>query len=183
MRIHTIGHSHRSPVELIEMLQNQGIGCLVDIRRHPSSRRFPQFNSATLQESLLQAGIRYYWEGWDLGGLRISTPNDERHSALKDGFRAFASHMETSTFRLAIDRLLKYACMRRTVLLCAEREPAYCHRSLIADFLTVRDYDVRHLVDRGEYYRHELHPEARVERHHLVYDGVMGHLMPQPLFA
>jgi uncharacterized protein (DUF488 family) len=170
MKIYTLGHSNRSLETLLGMLQDEGVGGLVDVRSRPGSGRFPWFNKAPLERALNRAGIGYVWEGEALGGRRPERPADARHSALENGFRAFASHMETPEFRAGIDHLLELACARRTALLCAEKDPAHCHRALIADYLTVRGYGVLHLVAPGEARRHTLHPAAWLEGFGLVYD-------------
>jgi uncharacterized protein (DUF488 family) len=170
MKIYTLGHSNRSLEELIGMLEEQGIGCLADVRSRPGSGRFPWFNKAPLERALNRAGIHYVWEGETLGGRRPASPADFRHGALETGFRSFASHMETPEFRAGIDRLLDCASAHRTTLLCAEKDPAHCHRSLIADYLTVRGYTVHHLIAPHESRRHSLHPAAWLEGFGLVYD-------------
>lgn len=59
----TIGHSNRTSEALVALLERAGMKCLVDIRRHPSSRRNPQFNQPVLAETLRQRGLRYEWMG------------------------------------------------------------------------------------------------------------------------
>jgi uncharacterized protein (DUF488 family) len=174
MKIYTIGHSNRTLDELLAILGEQCIGCLLDVRSRPGSGRFPWFNKVQLEKALSRAGIRYLWQGENLGGRRPAMPGDRRHIALDDGFRPFASHMGTPEFRAGIDCLLDCARTHRTAVLCAERDPCHCHRSLIADYLTVRGYDVRHLIAPGESRRHALHPAAWLEGYGLVYDRRFG---------
>ncbi len=174
MKIYTVGHSNRTLEALIALLREPHIGCLVDIRSRPGSGRFPWFNKHALEQALDQAGIQYLWEGENLGGRRPPIPGETRHLALEGGFRAFASYMETPKFRAGIERLLECASTHRTAVLCAEKDPRQCHRSLIADYLTVRGYDVRHLMAPGECHRHSLHPAAWLEGYGLVYDRRLG---------
>ena len=54
--------------------------------------------------------------------------------------------------------------------MCAEREPAQCHRSLIADWLCVHGHEVMHLIEPGEARAHQLHPALRVHEGRLRYD-------------
>lgn len=169
MKIYTLGHSNRSLEELLAVLEEEGIGGLMDVRSRPGSGRFPWFNKAPLERALTLAGIRYVWEGASLGGRRPESPADLRHRALQAGFRPFAAHMETPEFRAGIERLLDLACARRTAVLCAEKDPDHCHRSLIADYLTVRGYTVHHLLAPGVSRRHGLHPAAWLEGFSLVY--------------
>jgi uncharacterized protein (DUF488 family) len=176
MKLYTIGHSNRPLNELIAMLKEQGILCLVDVRSRPGSGRFPWFNKPALEQALEQAGIQYLWEGKDLGGKRLPSPADFHHRALERGFRAFASHLATPAFRAGVDRLLSHARTHRTAILCAEKDPRHCHRSLIADYLSVRGYEVRHLLAPGEQRHHVLHPALWIEGQGLYYGRPAGTL-------
>ena len=61
--------------------------------------------------------------------------------------------------------------------MCAERDPAHCHRSLIADYLViVRGLTVHHLIEIGTSIEHVPHPHARRVDDRLVYEG--GTQMP-----
>lgn len=169
MEIYTVGHSNRSLDALVGLLEEAGVRCLADVRSRPGSGRFPWFNMGPLERRLEQQGMRYAWEGEALGGRRPASPADHRHPALAEGYRAFAGHMETAEFRAGIGRLLALAGTGRTAFLCAEKDPAHCHRSLIADHLTVRGHAVLHFIGPGKTRRHALHPAARVEGYGLVY--------------
>lgn len=175
MKFYTLGHSNRSLADLTRLLAEHGIGCLVDIRSRPGSGRFPWFNKTALERTLREVGVRYAWEGHSLGGLRPEPPDAIRHGALAADFRPFAAHMDSAAFRAGIDRLIEHAASHRTALFCAERHPGQCHRSLIADYLTVRGYEVRHLLDISEKQRHELHPAAWLEGHGLCYRADTPH--------
>jgi len=64
-----------------------------------------------------------------------------------------------------------------TAILCAEHLPENCHRSLIADYLTLQGVSVMHLIDADEQREHQLDPRARRESASLVYDrGTTGNL-------
>ena len=180
MRIYSIGHSNKSSDELIDMLKRHGIGCLVDIRRNPGSARFKQFNRPTLERTLTRSGIQYQWEGDALGGRREERPGDQKHSGLDPALRSYASYMETPDFREAVDQLLRLARGCRTAFMCAEKDPSYCHRSLISDYLTVRGHIVEHLIAGNQSCKHELHCTARIVGSQLIYDRAQRTL---PLFA
>jgi uncharacterized protein (DUF488 family) len=168
----TIGHSNRSLADFVALLQEAGVTRLVDVRTRPASRRFPWFHRGRLQTALKDAGIAYHWEGEALGGKRSATPDDaERHPALDEpGLRAFASHMETVAFRGAVDRLLTTPG-EETAVMCAEADPARCHRALIADYLeAVRQRAVSHIMGPGRQQRHAVHHGARAVGGLLRYD-------------
>jgi len=59
MLIHTIGHSTRSSDELIELLRDNHIDLLADIRRYPGSKRYPHFASEAMAHWLPENGIAY----------------------------------------------------------------------------------------------------------------------------
>jgi uncharacterized protein (DUF488 family) len=126
-------------VAFVSLLQQARIELLVDVRAHPASRRHPHFSRAPLAESLVAAGIRYDWQGAALGGLR------------KGGY---AAHMETALFADAARALIATARDARLCLMCAETEPADCHRSHIADWLVARGEAVVHLITPGACRQH-----------------------------
>ena len=169
--IYAIGHSSRPIAEFIALLRGAGIACLVDVRAVPESKRHPQFGRAALSRSLAVAGIRYEWEGRALGGRRAPAAQSG-HAALKEpAFRAYADHMASGEFRSGIQRVMADAARAPTALMCAERLPAHCHRSLIADWLVAHGGTVTHLLDAGAVMEHRLHPAARLRDGQLFYDG------------
>jgi len=169
LRIYTLGHSNRPWEECLRALGAAGIEVLVDVRRHPGSRRHPQFNRARMAEALADAGIGYRWEGEALGGRRPAGARPA-HSALgSEVMRGYAEHMEGEAFRAAVERLCALARERRTAILCAERLPEHCHRSLIADYLTLAGVEVRHLLEPEAAVDHRLHPAVRRVGERVVY--------------
>jgi uncharacterized protein (DUF488 family) len=166
----TIGHSNRPVEVLLAMLREAGVKRLVDIRAVPKSRRWPQYDGAALKRALADAGIEYAWRGDALGGFRKPRP-DSPNLVLDGAFRGFADHMATPAFGAAIDALLAVAAATPTAIMCAEKLPAECHRSLIADYVLARGTAVVHLVAPGERESGRLDPAARAVRGGLVYDG------------
>jgi uncharacterized protein (DUF488 family) len=143
---------------------------LIDVRRYPGSRRFPHFGRDALAASLPAAGIEYVHES-DLGGRR--TPReDSPHTAWRSAaFRAYADHLESEEFRAALVRIEAAASAGRPCLMCAEAVPWRCHRQLIADALTARGGEVRHILSATRADRHAINPHARVlQDGRLVYD-------------
>jgi len=167
----TIGHGNRAIGELVALLREHVIECLVDVRAQPVSRRHPQYSREALEKSLAEAGIRYVWEGRALGGRR-KLAADSPHVALKNpAFRAYAGHMATEEFRAGLARLLDLAIITRAAIMCAERQPAECHRNLISDSLVARGARVTHLVAPGQAHGHQLNGLARNDGGRLVYDA------------
>ena len=169
--IFTIGHGNRSLEEFLSLLERAGVGCLVDVRAFPGSRRHPQFGREALRDSLERAGIEYVWEGEALGGRRRPREGSP-HVALRNAsFRAYADHMQSEAFRAGAARLLERRSEVRLAIMCAERLPWQCHRYMIADYLVAADVEVRHLIDTAEPRAHALRSEARVTAEGLVYDA------------
>lgn len=168
--LYTIGHSNREQPRLLAILKQAGIAALVDVRARPQSGRFPQFNEDNLRRALEDAGIVYRWAGGQLGGMRAPQP-DSRHLALQEGgMRAYADYMQTGDFRRAAAGLIEMAARTPLAIMCAERDPAHCHRSLISDYLTLQGVKVIHLVEAGEIHEHVLRPEVRRASAELIYD-------------
>jgi uncharacterized protein (DUF488 family) len=167
--LYTIGHSNRSLDDFLDMLHGLGIRQLVDVRSQPSSRRFPLFNRSTLGQALEAEGIAYAWFGHELGGMRRGK-SDSPHTALAaDGFRGYADYMESAAFAEGMMRLTALA-VRPTAIMCAERDPDRCHRSMIADYLVLRGWRVSHMLDGTTCRTHILNPLARSQDHLPVYD-------------
>lgn len=134
-RIYTVGHSNRSQSVLVHLLHEAGVRAVVDVRRVPASRRHPQFNRDELGAALLQKGILYHHLGDTLGGYRREP---------------YESHLLTESFRRGLKLLEQLAAASTTAILCAERNPAECHRLHIADCLTERKWQVIHLLGPDE---------------------------------
>lgn len=168
--IHTIGHSTRSIEGFIELLKAHRTELLVDVRRWPTSTRFPHFGRERLTASLAAIGVDYLWRE-DLGGYRKPSP-DSRNSGWRVGaFRAYADFMLTPEFDRIMDELQRRAMAMRTALMCAEAVPWRCHRQLLADAFLVRGWSVRHVLeDRCE--EHALTSFARPSGTQILYPAV-----------
>jgi len=167
--LYSVGHSNRTIEELIALLGQAGIETLVDVRAQPRSMRHPQFNEDLLRAACERAGIVYHWAGRQLGGLRAAHAGSP-HTALAEEVRGFADHMGTEPFKKAAAQLLQMAVRAPTAMLCAERDPAHCHRALIADYLLLQGARVLHLMAPGDVREHLLSAQARRESAELVYD-------------
>ena len=143
---------------------------LADVRTIPRSRHNPQFNREALQASLAEAEIRYVpMPG--LGGLRHARP-DSPHIAWRNAsFRGYAGYMQTEEFRGNLDRLIQLSEQTQTAIMCAEAVPWRCHRSLIADALTVRGIPVEHIMTATSARPHKLTPFARISGTQIIYDA------------
>ena len=169
--LYTIGHSTRTLDELIEALRAHEIQTLVDIRAFPMSRRLPQFNRDSLEQTLPAAGIRYVWMK-ALGGYRKKTLEDSPNIALRNqSFRNYADYMLTPEFEQAMAELIALAENSRTAYMCAERVYFRCHRMLVSDWLVAHGHEVLHIDAAGPVKKHSLTTDARIVDGRLVYRG------------
>lgn len=146
-KLFTIGHSNRPIETFIELLKAHGIRSVVDIRTIPKSRHNPQFNQEALKKALRKARIGYRHLK-DLGGLRHAKIDSKNTGWINASFRGFADYMATPSFQKGLEKLEKMASIRPTAIMCAEAVPWRCHRSLVADALTVKKWKVYHIQSR-----------------------------------
>lgn len=167
-RIFTIGHSTRTLHELISIIDSQKLKLLIDVRTVPKSRYNPQFDQSRISKRLAKHGIEYrHMAG--LGGLRHTrkdSPNKAWHNL---SFRAYADYMMTDEFKNSLCRLINLSKRKRLVMMCAEAVPWRCHRSLIADALLARGYQVFDLLGRGPPRPHKMTPFAKVRKGEIRY--------------
>lgn len=121
-------------------------------------------------QSLKQAGIEYVWAGNGLGGRRESRLSAANSALPSPALRGYAVHVESAAIRGALERTLRLAARKSTVLICSERGPSQCHRSLMADVLTLNDIQVHHLIAPGLDVEHRLHSRARLVDGTIKYD-------------
>jgi uncharacterized protein (DUF488 family) len=166
----TVGHSTRTLEGFIALLHGAAIGCVADVRRHPGSRRHPQFSAEALAGSLADAGIAFVPMP-ALGGRRHPRP-DSPHTAWRNaGFRGYADYMDTPAFAVARERLVAAARERNTAVMCAEAMWWNCHRSLIADDFKARGWTVVHLLAPGKSQEHPWTGAARLVDGRLDYSA------------
>lgn len=134
-RIYTIGHGDRTLPELTECLSSFEVRTVVDVRSWPRSRHHPHFDREALEPALTSAGFIYRFLGRELGGFRST---------------GYEAHMETDLFHQGMKKLEALAKNSVTAFLCAERDPAGCHRRHIADQLTRNGFTVEHIVMPGQ---------------------------------
>jgi uncharacterized protein (DUF488 family) len=139
--IKTIGHSNHPIERFVELLERGGVELLVDVRSTPYSRRCPQFGRERLTQALAAAGITYRWQGEALGGR-----ND----------RSYDEAAARPDFQDALSGLIAQSADRTLCLMCAEKNPLDCHRTvLVSRRLAERGSDIEHLLADGSTRTHE----------------------------
>lgn len=130
MRIFTIGYEGATQAELIDSLKQAGVELLADVRAVPLSRR-PGFSKNILAAGLREAGIDY------VGLKALGTPPDGRDAARRHDLeglrRIYGAQLDLPEAMAQAAILADMAKERPTALLCFEREPACCHRSLLVE--------------------------------------------------
>lgn len=155
--VFTIGHSTHPSTKLVELLRRNEIGAVADVRSQPYSRMNPQFNREPLKDALKRAGISYVFLGRELGA------RSEDRSCYIDGKVQYDRLAKTELFQQGLARVVDGAGRLRIALLCAEKDPLTCHRTILV---------VRHLVARGLRAAHIL-DDGRLEQHEDALDRLL----------
>ncbi len=152
--IHTIGHSNHSIARFLDLLQGAGIDCVADVRSLPSSRRNPQFSQKPLASMLKDAGVEY----WFLGDALGARPKDQ--NCYENGKVSYARIAASPAFREAIGALIEASHAKRIAVMCAEKEPLECHRTLLVGrALAQRGTALQHILANGS-----IEPHADTEQ-------------------
>ena len=159
--IYTIGHSTPTIEVFLSMLESFDIKTIVDIRRFPGSRKFPQFSQDNLKIALEEAGIQYI-AMLDLGGRRKPN-NDSKNTIWKnESFRGYADYMETAAFENAIVKLEEIALKQTTAYMCSEALWYRCHRAMVSDYLKAKGWNVLHIMKIAKFQEHKYTEPARI---------------------
>lgn len=144
-KIFSLGTSNRSLEEWLDLVEHYRIQCVVDVRRFPTSSRFPHFKRENLATVLTSRDIDYLWMGDSLGGFR------------KGGYQQY---MKTEDYQKGIEKLIQIAIQKRTAFICRERFPWKCHRRFIAQSLEKNGWTVHHIIDIDRLWT----PTSRLDR-------------------
>ena len=140
----TIGHSNHPLETFAALLRQHEVTALADVRSAPYSRFNPQFNRKALDAALKARGIAYVFLGHALGGR----PDDA--SCYEDGRVRYDRLARTALYREGLDRVVRGASDERIALMCAEKEPLDCHRTiLVGRSLAERGIAVAHILADG----------------------------------
>ena len=148
--IYTIGHSNHHIKDFINLLKKHGITAVADVRSSPFSKYNPQFNRKALADTLKQEDIAYVFLGKELG----ARPDDP--CCYDNGSANFEKMAERPIFKQGIERLLKGMEQYRIALLCAEKEPLDCHRTiLVCHYLRKMGLPIKHILANGDVEEHQ----------------------------
>ncbi|GEL73228.1 DUF488 family protein [Myxococcus virescens] len=173
LQLYTVGHSTRTLDELIALLRPFGVSTVADIRTIPRSRHNPQFEREALRSALRRHHLRYVHLP-ALGGLRHARGDSPNAGWRNASFRGYADYMLTGEFESGLAELRELVVEGTVALMCAEAVPWRCHRSLVADALTVRGAQVEHITSRTRSTPHRMTDFAHVDGTRLTYPAGLG---------
>jgi uncharacterized protein (DUF488 family) len=154
--LYTIGHSNHAIEKFLDLLKTHGIEALCDVRSKPYSGKHPQFCYEQLKTILQKHNIAYVFLGQELG----AKPDDL--SCYRDGKLQYACLAETEAFKAGINQIKTDLASSRVALMCAEKEPLDCHRTiLICRHLRADDLIIKHILADG-YLEDQHHAEQRL---------------------
>jgi uncharacterized protein (DUF488 family) len=142
--IYTVGHSTHTIEKFYGLLEQNGVTAIADVRSKPFSRHNRQFNKSALQTELKKRGVAYVFVGKELGA-RSDDP-----SCYEGGKVRYDRLANTLNFKAGIERVLRGAQRYRIALMCAEKEPLNCHRTLLVSrALETRGASIVHVLEDG----------------------------------
>jgi uncharacterized protein (DUF488 family) len=143
-QISTIGHSTHSFEKLLSLLKAHNVTAVCDVRSAPYSRMNPQFNRDGFAEQLGENGILYIYLGAELGG-RTEDP------ACYEGKRVRYDRLaQKDVFQNGLQRVVEASTKYTLCLLCAEKDPLECHRTLLVSrYLVDMGLEVQHILSDG----------------------------------
>jgi uncharacterized protein (DUF488 family) len=146
----TIGHSNHQISALVDLLHRHAVQAVADVRSQPYSTRLPQFNGPVLDRELKESGLRYVFLGNELGARR------NEPGCYVEGQARYELVAKTAAFAEGMDRILKGLANYRVALLCAEKDPLTCHRTiLVCRHLRGRGFPIQHILADGSLESHE----------------------------
>ncbi len=139
--LYTIGHSNRSLDEFVALLHQYEVRALVDVRSQPVSGRFPYFNGDPLSSRLADEGIRYIFMGEELGARR------QEEECYEAGQAKYPLIAKAFAFQAGLDQLRQTMAEQPVALMCAEKDPLTCHRTILVCRQLREECAILHIID------------------------------------
>ena len=154
----TIGHSTHSAERFLELLRQHNIEAVGDVRSSPFSAWTPQFNRQVLEATLKKAGIHYVFLGNELGARRAE------REVYVDGIARYERIAKTPAFQEGLERVRKGSRKLRLALMCAEKDPLECHRTILVCRQLKREANIAHILEDGAIEFHPSQPTREMGR-------------------
>lgn len=175
-RIFTIGHSSRPLSAFLGLLAESKIECIVDVRRLPGSRSFPQYNADQLAASLAEHGVDY-WYLQALAGRRSTRDLQGAVPAAfwrNVSFARYAAYARGEVFAHGLHELMQRARQQPCAVMCSEAVWWRCHRRIIADHLLALCVNVCHIMGPTQVVVATLTRGARTQDGEVIYPTPCG---------
>jgi uncharacterized protein (DUF488 family) len=139
--VYTIGYEGRTLNQFIERVKKANIEQLIDVREVAFSRK-QGFSKASLSKALEEAGLRYRHIP------ELGSPGDVRYEyknggGLNEFMNSYRDYLATQSEPM--ENLKAFVMARRSILMCFERDPMACHRSVISEKLNEQGFALKHL--------------------------------------
>ena len=141
--LYTIGYSTHATEHLVGLLKQHGVDTVCDVRSQPYSRYNPQYNKATIAAELKNNNIIYVFLGKELGA-RSDNPD-----CYTNGRVQFEKIIDEPLFQQGLARLKKGMSQYSIALMCAEKDPITCHRTILVTRQLRREVAVNHILEDG----------------------------------
>ncbi|WP_295523681.1 DUF488 family protein [uncultured Pseudacidovorax sp.] len=167
LEVFTVGHSTQPIERFIALLKRHDVSAIADVRSAPYSRHNPQFNREKLRESLKQQSISYVFLGKELGA------RSEDECCYVHNKVSYQCLADTDLFKSGIKRVLRGARSYRVALMCAEKDPLDCHRTILVARKLVKDgVTVSHILQTGALEPHDAAMNRLVNQLGIVEDDM-----------
>ncbi len=139
----TIGHSTHDAAYLFRLLKQHGVNAVCDVRSHPCSSYNPQYNREKIADEMKNHDITYIFLGKELGA------RSNNSNCYVDGKIQFGKLAADPLFQKGLARLKKGVKKYSIALMCAEKDPLICHRTILVARQLRREFTIKHILADG----------------------------------
>ncbi len=156
-KLYTIGYTSYTRDDFLQALKNHKIDVIADVRSSPYSSYYKEYNQDILKKTLKENSILYVFLGKELG----ARPSDK--SVYKEGIVDFSLVKNLSIFQEGISRLEKGLKDYNIALLCAEKDPIQCHRTILVSSGLHPKYSINHIWEKEKHEKNIFPVESHSE--------------------
>lgn len=171
MTVYTIGYATKPIATFTEQLRHYKVSAVCDVRSVPFSKRFFDYHQDAIKQHLNNAQIRYVYLGNELGPRSKNPDHYDECNQVQ-----FETLMQSEHFLKGLYRLKNGLEQGFTLaLMCAEKDPATCHRSLLIGYAVARLWkeELMHITHEGEL-ESQTHLERRLKQLHGLDDDLFA---------
>jgi len=134
-QIYTVGYGNRQPEDFLSMLEDHAITHVLDVRFEPKGWH-GGYSGPNLEKALKKRGIHYQH------APALGVPKNLRDS-LPNAYKVLPEDFEEA-YREAVAPILGNYLRafdgEKVVLICCEKDPQRCHRSILAEMLVEKGH-------------------------------------------